>query len=65
MRKMGNILLDMEKLLDEMVDDHDLQWSDVLGLVYAWLMAHRPDAREEYVDGDKSEYYYGPIRRNE
>jgi hypothetical protein len=61
-RTLGTALLDLETILDEMVDHHDLQWGDILNLVYGHLMVHRPDAREEYVDGDGSHpiFYYGP-----
>lgn len=64
-RPLGQILFDLEDVLLEMVD-HDLQWGDILGLVYGYLMVHAPDAREEYtdqgVDGKHPEYYYGPRR---
>lgn len=59
-RPIGKILLDLEKILGEMIDSHDLQWYDVLFLVYGWLMVHRPDAQEEYTDGSKPVFYYGP-----
>lgn len=50
-RPYGQILLDMEVLRNEMLDDHDVQWSDMIFELYAWLEVHRPDAREEYMDG--------------
>ena len=59
-RKFGDILLDLEVILDEMVDSHDAQWGDVLNLVYGHLVIHRPDAREEYIEGGHPEFYYGP-----
>jgi hypothetical protein len=59
MRKIGNVLLDLEPLLDEMVDA-GLQTGDILALVKAHLDIHRPDAQEEYEDGTHPEYYYGP-----
>lgn len=63
-RPLGDILLELEATLDEMVDSHDLQFGDILGLVYAHLLTHRPDAREEYVaDDSHPEYYYGPRRK--
>jgi len=58
--KLGDNLLQLEALLDQMIDVHDLQWGDVLALVHAYLMVHRPDAREQYIDGGSPEYYYGP-----
>jgi hypothetical protein len=62
-RKLGDILLDLEELLDEAVDDHELQWGDVLALVHSHLVVHRPDAQEEYVDGGHPEFHYGPPKR--
>lgn len=59
-RKFGDILLDLEELLDEMVDDHDVQWGDILNLVFGHLVIHRPDAQEEYTEGGNPEFYYGP-----
>lgn len=59
MRKIGNVLLDLEPLLDEMVDQ-GLQTGDILALVFSHLQIHRPDAQEEYTDGTKPIYYYGP-----
>ena len=61
MRKLGEILLDLEELLDEAIEEHDLQWGDVLNLVYGHLKIHRPDAQEEYEDGTNPYFYYGPI----
>lgn len=61
-RPLGDILLDLEKVLDEMVDDHDVQWGDILNLVRGHLEIHRPDAQEQYVEGGNPEFYYGPPR---
>ena len=61
-RPMGTILLELEPLLEELVDSHDLQWYDVLFLIYGWLMVHRPNAQEEYGDGSRPKFYYGPNR---
>lgn len=59
-RKTGDILLDLEVILDELIDSQDLQFGDVLNLVYGHLLVHRPDAREEYVSGGHPEFKYGP-----
>lgn len=60
-RKMGETLLDLENILDEMIDTHDLQWGDILNLVHGHLVIHRPDAKEVYEEDDTSpEFYYGP-----
>lgn len=62
-RPLGIIMLDMEPLLEELTDTHESQWGDVLGLVYLWLMVHRPSARETYVDGSgHPQFYYGPVK---
>lgn len=60
-RPTGDILLDMEPLLEELVDIHELQWYDILFLIYGWLMAHRPLAQEKYKDGHRPLFYYGHI----
>lgn len=62
MRKIGDILLDMEDLLTELALDHECQWGDILSLVHIYLMVHHPEAREEYLDGTNPEFYYGPNR---
>jgi len=51
LRPLGQVTQDMEPLLFEMCDDHDLQHGEILGLVKAWLDIHYPAGREEYVDG--------------
>lgn len=63
LRPMGDIMLDMEKLLFEMGVDHDMQWNEILGLVHSWLKVHLPSQQEVYEDGGESpEFYYGPKR---
>lgn len=51
MRRLGDITGDMEPLILEMVDEHDMQWGEVLSLVHGYLQVHCPGAREEYTDG--------------
>lgn len=61
LRPLGEILLEMEPLLLEMVYDHDLQHGDMLNLLRGYLEVHCPDAREEYEsDGSSPVFYYGP-----
>jgi hypothetical protein len=60
LRPLGSILLDLEPILEEMIDKHDLQKSDVIALVSGWIDAHRPDCREEYEDGTFPVLFYGP-----
>ena len=59
MRKIGDILLDLEVILDEMCDQ-GLQWGDILALIHQQLTTHRQDAQEEFVEGGHPIYYYGP-----
>ncbi len=59
-RPLGDILLELEAVLDEMVDEHELQFGDILGLVHTHLTVHRPDAQEEYLDGSgHPTFFYG------
>ncbi len=60
LRPVGKILLEMEPLLEELTDNHDLQRGEILGLVLSWLDIHRPDCVEIYQDGRVPNYYYGP-----
>lgn len=60
LRPLGDVLLDMEPLIEEMVEGHSLQWGDVLNLVRGYLEVHCPRSREEYEDGSGSpEFFYG------
>jgi hypothetical protein len=60
-RRLGDILLDMEPLIQEAMDDHDLQWGDMLGLIYTYLQVHYPDHKEVYIENGKSPvFFYGP-----
>jgi hypothetical protein len=61
LRPMGEILLDLETILQEMCYDHDLQWGDVLNMTKGYLEVHAPEAQEQYVeDGSSPAFYYGP-----
>lgn len=59
MRKLGAVLLDMEPLLDELAEQHDLQLGDILALVRHQLEMHNPDCIEEFMDGTKPVFFYG------
>lgn len=59
-RPLGQTLLDLELILDEMVDTHELQWGDILNLIHGHLEIHSPQAQEEYVSGGSPVFYYGP-----
>lgn len=60
MRPVGRILLELEPLLEELIDDHDVQKGDVLALVATWIDVHRAGAIERYVDdGSMPVLFYG------
>lgn len=48
LRPVGKITEDMEPLLFELVEDHELQRHEVLGLINAWIETHYPGALEEF-----------------
>lgn len=50
MRPIGEIYCDLEVLLDEMIDDHQVQMGDVLHWVHGHLQFHRPDCIEQMVN---------------
>jgi len=60
MRPLGKITDDMEKLLYELVDDHEMQAHEVLHLIYGWIQCHYPDAIENYIEGGQPVLFYGP-----
>ena len=47
--RLGDIMLELEPLLELMCDDHDLQRYEILGLISAWVDRHRPNNVEEDV----------------
>ncbi len=59
-RPLGTILLDLEVLIDELMDDQELQWGDLISLVHSHLVVHRQDAKEVYLDNTNPILYYGP-----
>lgn len=60
MRGLGDLTHDLEAVILEMVDDHDMQWGEILNIVRGYLEVHAPGAREEYVEGGHPVFYYGP-----
>lgn len=59
MKPLGDLTGEMEILLEQMIDDHDLQHGEVLHLIKAWLDIHRAEAIEKYNDGKFPVFYYG------
>lgn len=60
LRPIGEITSDLEPLILELVEGHDLQWGEILSLMHGYLQVHCPGAREEYDEGGHPEFYYGP-----
>lgn len=60
-RALGQITGDLEPLLQELTDKHEMQWHEILGLIHAYLVVHCPQGQETYTaDGDHPVFYYGP-----
>ena len=59
MRPLGKITDDMEKLMLEMIDEHDMQAYEIMGIIWSWMVAHRPVALDYYTDGKHCIMYLG------
>lgn len=57
-KTIGKTMLELEKVLDEMVELHELQMVDILNLIYGHLRMHRPDCLEEFEDGSEPKFRY-------
>lgn len=51
LRRVGDIMLDMEKFLMELHIDHDMQHGEVLALINGWQKIHVPNHIETYDEG--------------
>lgn len=58
-RPLGQVTTDMEKLILEMTDTHDLQWGEVLNLIHGYLQVHCPESQEAYNEGGHPIFFYG------
>lgn len=58
-RPLGDILLEIEPLLLEAVDGHNLQHGDMYGLLRQYLEIHLPNHKEEFDDDTRPVFYYG------
>lgn len=58
-RRLGDITTDMEPLILEMVEQHDLQMGEILNLIRGYLEIHCPQSVETYLDGSHPIFYYG------
>lgn len=62
-RPSGQIYLELEELIDELIDSHDIQHGDFLAWALQHLRLHRPDAAEEFVsDNTHPVFFYGHER---
>jgi len=61
LRPLGEITCDMEPLLQEMVEEHEMQKGEILALVAIYLDIHCPQSLEEYEDGSHPVLRYGPV----
>ena len=59
LRKLGDIMFDMEELLFELHLDHDMQHGEVLYLINGWQKIHVPECIETYNKGGHP-VLYGP-----
>lgn len=46
----GNLMLELEQVLEAMIDEHDVQRYEICALVDAWVRVHRPESVETYLD---------------
>ena len=60
LRRGGDIMLDMEKLLFELHTDHDMQHGEVLYLINGWQKIHVPGQIETYLKDGTHPILYGP-----
>ena len=58
-RPLGEITGDLEEVISEMIDKHELQKGEVLALVASYIDIHYPDAIEQYEDNTLPVYVYG------
>lgn len=61
LRPFGQLTDDLEDLLGEAAQQHDLQAGEIIHWVYNYLMVHYPDSIEKYVDNTIPIMYYGHI----
>ncbi len=62
-RPLGKITGDLELLLLEMNDSHEMQWGEILNVIHGYLVVHCPGGQEQYTSGGAPVFYYGPPER--
>lgn len=60
---LGDLHLELEAVVQKIMDQHNIQWSDMIWNLYGYLEAHYPGHRETYLDGTHPVLYYGPMRK--
>jgi len=60
LRPMGKITDQLEPLLLEMVEEHDMQMGEILNIIRGYLEIHAPSCVEIYEDESSPIFYYGP-----
>lgn len=60
LRPLGHITSELEPLLLEMMEEHELQLHEVLGMIFLWAQVHMPGSIEVYEDGTNPILKYGP-----
>lgn len=58
---MGDIMHELEAVIDKMAKSHDLQKGEVMTLVSQYMDTHYPGSVEEYNDGSTPFEFYGHI----
>jgi hypothetical protein len=60
-RRLGDILLDIEDLIQEAVDSHSLRLEEVLNLLHTYLQDHYPNFKKvNSTENQNMAVFYGP-----
>lgn len=65
MRPLGQITDDLEPLLYEILEDHELQRYEVVALINDFIKVHYPDALENPTEGGKFIIEYKHVKEVE
>lgn len=63
LRPLGDILLDMEPLIQEIMDTHNLQNPDFIGLMDYYLRVHYPEMEPVYEDNTSPVIHFKPNKK--
>ena len=61
MKTLGDLMFQVEDLVEQFVDVHDMQRGEIMALIDNYIVTHYPGAIEEYEDGSSPIYFYGPV----